>query len=235
MEDDQWTKQGVEFKVITKEMADDTKNFLWEHFFPDEPIARSLGFTRHPMIDYVMVDETIVHNCSIAAVDKDGQILALRLGAIRNRSDYVDWMADSVLHKVFGWRWVSRFCPEPLKNSWIYGKLIHKIQYNVWPMFNKLGCDKIYEDKAVCSARTHGIKGLGTEVVRRSEKLAAELGCTHTYAHVTGIYSQMVFTKLEHTILTSLEYADFKDENGELYLKDTREHTSVITNYKKLI
>ena len=29
----------------------------------------------------------------------------------------------------------------------------------------------------------------------------------------------MVFTKLEHTILTSLEYADFKDENGELYLK----------------
>ena len=30
-------------------------------------------------------------------------------------------------------------------------------------------------------------KGLGTEVVKRSEELAAELGCTHTYAHVTGI------------------------------------------------
>ena len=38
----------------------------------------------------------------------------------------------------------------------------------------------------MCSGRDHGIKGLGTEVVRRSELLAAELGCTHTYAVVTG-------------------------------------------------
>ena len=31
---------GVEFKVVTKDMADDIKNFLWENFFPDEPISR---------------------------------------------------------------------------------------------------------------------------------------------------------------------------------------------------
>jgi len=141
-------------------------------------------------------------------VNKDGKILALRLGAIRNRSDWVDWMLDSVLQRVVGWKWISRYYPEQLQNMWIYGKLADKIEYNVWPMFDKLGCDRIYEDKAVCSAKTHGIKGLGTEVVRRSEKLAAELGCTYTYAHVTGIYSQMVFKKLDHTILTSLDYAD---------------------------
>ena len=57
----------------------------------------------------------------------------------------MDWMVDSVMQKVFAWKWVARYYPEQLKDSWIYGKLTVKIQYNIWPMFNKLGCDKIYE------------------------------------------------------------------------------------------
>ena len=64
--------------------------------------------------------------------------------------------------------------------------------------------------------------------------LAAELGCSHTYAAVTGVYSQRIFTRLGHTTLTSLDYDDFRDENGELYLKDTREHDKIITCVKKL-
>ena len=31
----------------------------------------------------------------------------------------------------------------------------------------------------------------------------------------------------------SVNYEDFKDENGELYLKDTREHIKVIACFKK--
>ena len=68
----------------------------------------------------------------------------------------------------------------------------------------------------------------------RSERLAAELGCAYTYAGVTGVYSQKIFTKLEHTTLKSLNYADFRDEKGELYLKDTREHDKIIICFKKL-
>ena len=33
-------------------------------------------------------------------------------------------------------------------------------------MMDELKCDAIYETKAVSSSRTHGIKGLGTELVR---------------------------------------------------------------------
>ena len=80
--------------------------------------------------------------------------------------------------------------------------------------------------------------------------MAAELGCPFTYAVVTGLkltiltrnkiqftgkYSQRIFEKLEHTTIKRVMYDDFRDENGELYLKDTREHTSIITCYKKLI
>ena len=33
-------------------------------------------------------------------------------------------------------------------------------------MMDRLSCDSIYEDKAVSSARWHGVKGLGSELVR---------------------------------------------------------------------
>ena len=33
-------------------------------------------------------------------------------------------------------------------------------------MMDRLSCDSIYDDKAVSSARWHGVKGLGSELVR---------------------------------------------------------------------
>ena len=68
----------------------------------------------------------------------------------------------------------------------IFVNLLNLVGCNVWKMFDQLGCDQIYEDAALCSARGSGVKGLGTELCRRTEVLAKELGCTHTYAAVTG-------------------------------------------------
>jgi hypothetical protein len=68
----------------------------------------------------------------------------------------------------------------------IFLKLFTLVDFNVWKMFDQLGCDQIYEDAALCSARGSGVKGLGTQLCRRTEVLAKELGCTHTYAAVTG-------------------------------------------------
>jgi len=235
MDDEEWKRKGVEFKVVTEDMAEDVKLFLWKHFFPDEPISRSLNLERNSFLDYMIVDETLKQRASIAAVDENGEILATRLGIVRNRNDWFEWIAENIIVGIVGSKWLSKFLPEGFKKLQIAMKLLDLAKYDIWPMFDKFGCDKIYEDRSVCSARTHGIRGLGTEVVRRSEILAAELGCTHTYSSVTGIYSQKIFENLNHTTLTTIYYADYKDENGDLYLKDTREHTCVITNFKKLV
>ena len=61
-----------------------------------------------------------------------------------------------------------------------------QIGYDPYPLFAEKGCQMMYEDKAVCAARVAGVRGLGTEITRRSELLAKELGCTGTYALVTG-------------------------------------------------
>ena len=67
-------------------------------------------------------------------------------------------------------------------------ELFSVLDYDVWEMFELLGCDTIFEDKAVCSARSYRGQGLGSELCRRTEILARNLGCTHTYACVTGDY-----------------------------------------------
>ena len=209
---------------------------MWSHFFPDEPVGRSLEMTSPSwLINQTYIMDSIRKGACIAAINEAGEILAVRLGVVRNRNDNFERIFETVATYLLIFPFLCSLLPKSLKKTWIFIKLQKKIDFDVWTMFDQLGCDRIYEDKAVCSARGHGIRGLGTEICRRSERLARDLGCSHTYAAVTGLYSQRIFTKLEHTTLTSLRYDDFRDENGELYLRDTREHEKIITCVKKLI
>eukprot|EP00092_Neocalanus_flemingeri_P035895 GFUD01039082.1.p1 GENE.GFUD01039082.1~~GFUD01039082.1.p1 ORF type:complete len:248 (+),score=49.66 GFUD01039082.1:47-745(+) len=226
-------KQGIQFKIITNEMIPSVVDFMWENFFPDEPINRSLGGTRNWVVDDFYLIDTMKDGTSMVALDKDGNIIGARLGIRQMRSKWVKWIFDRMI--VYLPQWSLFWMPSEVQSQMpIMIKLFTLLGYNVWKMFDELGCDMIYEDKAVCSARSAGVRGLGTELCKRTENLAKEMGCTHTYACVTGKYSRKIFEKLGHTILSEVVYADFKDENGELYLKDTREHLSVISCVKEL-
>ena len=50
----------------------------------------------------------------------------------------------------------------------------------------------------------------------------------------TGNYSRKIFAGLGYTHLDTLTYDEFRDDQGELYLKDTREHIAATTWYKEL-
>ena len=39
----EFEKQGVQFKIITEEMYPQVADFMWKNFFPDEPISRFVG------------------------------------------------------------------------------------------------------------------------------------------------------------------------------------------------
>jgi len=233
--ENEFEKQGIQFKIIEPDMFEEVLDFMWEHFMPDEPIGRSLGITRNWVVDEAYFGEALKDGSSIVALGREGNIIGARIGMRKWRSSWVSWLLDRVPFNMPDWMMKIMPLPENTKkNLPIMIKLFTLLDYNVWRMFSVLGCDLIYEDKAVCSARTSGVRGLGTELCRRTEMLAKDLGCTHTYAAVTGKYSRRIFEKLEHTILTEVAYDTFKDEDGELYLKDTREHLSVITCLKEL-
>merc|ERR1711936_556526 len=192
-------------------------DFLWIHFFPDEPISRSIGMTRNWFTDTMYLKDSLNDGSSIAAIDKDGNIIGARLGKRVMRSQWHLWFMEKLFDAII-----------------IIVKLFSKLDLDVWKIFDEPGCEMVYMDAAVCAARTSGVKGLGTELCRRSEVLARELGCTHTLAAVTGKYSRRIFEKLGHTILSEVVYDEFRDQNGELYLKDTREHKSIISCLKEL-
>merc|ERR1719445_1074589 len=80
-----------------------------------------------------------------------------------------------------------------LKKMYVLMKLTNQVDFDVWKMFDKFNCEKIFENKGLCSARGHGIRGLGTELVKRADALALQLGCSHRYVICSGLYSQKVF------------------------------------------
>ena len=59
---------------------------MWKHFFPDEPLMRSLGMTElHWLIDDSYITDTIKKGASVAAVNEKEEILAIRLGVVKKQ------------------------------------------------------------------------------------------------------------------------------------------------------
>ena len=190
--ENEFEKQGIQFKIIEPQMYEVVLDFMWEHFMPDEPIGRSLGITRNWVIDEAYFGEALKDGSSIVALDREGNIIGARIGMRKWRSSWFSWILDRVPFNMPDWMMKIMPLPENTKkNLPIMIKLFTLLDYNVWRMFSMLGCDLIYEDKAVCSARTSGVRGLGTELCRRTELLAKDLGCSHTYAAVTGQEPQL--------------------------------------------
>ena len=136
--------QGIVFKVITPEMYDDVMDFLWANFFPEEPLMRSLGVTRLPFIDKYVFPETFAHNCSMAAMDGSGNILAVRVGGIKRRRSWSTWMTDKAF-QVFPYRLFSCVLPPSMHKMPIFVKLCKKIGFNAWSMFGVWNCEAVYE------------------------------------------------------------------------------------------
>jgi len=216
---------------VDEEMIPSVIKLLDENFFPDEPLFRSLGMTlANTSWLKDMYVKALKDGSSVVAVNKEGELMGVRVGKVTRRADWAAWFEDRI-GGIFNS--MPFLLPKKLK---ILMKFMGPawLDFKPYKILSELPCEVMYDDKAVCSARWHGVKGLGTELVRRSEEVARGRGCTHTYAIVTGKYSAKIFDKLGHTLLKAVKYADFKDSNGELYLKDTREHDECMIYLKSL-
>merc|ERR1712218_81018 len=140
-------------------------DFLWTNFFPDEPLIRSLDMDKKNwLVDETYILDNIKRGACVAAVDDKGEVLAVRLGVVRNRNDHFTRIFERAFNSFFKYSFTCKLLPEACRKTWVVSKLFKIINYDVWSMFDQLGCDRIYDDKAVCSGRSHRIQGLGTEV-----------------------------------------------------------------------
>ena len=95
--ENEFEKQGIEFKVITEEMFSDVVDFMWKNFYPDEPIFRSLEIARHWILDDLYIIDALKDGTSIAALDKDGKIIGARIGMRKYRTDWTSWMLEKTM------------------------------------------------------------------------------------------------------------------------------------------
>jgi N-acetylglutamate synthase-like GNAT family acetyltransferase len=74
-------------------------------------------------------------------------------------------------------------------------------------------------------ARSLRGKGLGEELVLRSNDLAKAEGCQYVYLLASGLYSQAIFAKAGFKVLKQFRYEDMLDPYGKPIIWDYREHT----------
>jgi len=223
-----WDELGITFSVVPEEKGDEVVQFMNDYFIPDEPIFRSLDYNpttnskmMNWMASYYMKSEAVIPGTSVMATDKDGKIIGLRLGhkstkdKTISQQNFVEWI--SWLVPMFVWKFS-------------YGKLAHlmrlmrDIKYAPHKAYDELGCEVMYEGISVVVAKEARVRGLGTELVRRSMDLAAKHGCEYMYLLATGEYSSKIFFRLNFTLMHEYEYQNFKDSDGNPLLTDTREH-----------
>ena len=91
--DAKYTELGVTFKVLEPLDFSKVMDFLMESFFPDEPVFRSTKILEgsgmvnsyiSSLIKKEMVDPCLQDGQSVAAINKDGEIIGARLVIIFN-------------------------------------------------------------------------------------------------------------------------------------------------------
>merc|ERR1712080_195620 len=236
-----WDELGIEISVVPEERADEAIQFMFDHFYPDEPISRSLGFGQPGggtpkiikwILSYLYKNEAIKQGTSLMATDKDGKMIGLRLGAKQIKKKAL------FQYKILEWyAWLLPF----FVWEFLFGKIAHSLRLmrEVGTMppaktFQLLGCEQFYEGFSVVVAKDARVRGLGTELVRRSMELAENHGCEYMHIMATGEYSSKIFFRLNFTLENEYEYKNFKDFDGNTLLNDTREHKYGRVFYIKL-
>ena len=174
----------------------------------------------------------------VMATDSSGKIIGVRLTEILDRNSWFKKFIDRSLTGFLpSLAKIAKVLNKPVlqKACEVFDVLLPELNYDVWPMFDEFGCQKILSDVGLCTSKNARVKGLGTELVKRAESVGREKGCDVSINIVTGLYSGKVFReKCNYTVRKEIFYAQFLDKKGNLYLNDTREHLSVFSCHKRI-
>ena len=232
---DVFAEAGIQFSIITPDKTEEVCQLLAENFLPDEPIARSCGVVRNSFMDWY-VSEAIKGAACVMATDATGKIIGVRLNEVVDRNSWSRWAMEKCFSPNF-FALIGKIFRKPVlqKTFEVLSALSSQLNYNTWALFERLDCQRILHDVCVCTSKEGRVKGLGTELVKQGEAVGRERGCEYSYNMVTGLYSGKIFReKCNYIVDYEVFYAQFVDENGDLYLNDTREHLSCFSCYKKL-
>ena len=225
------SSDNIEFKIVTEDMVEEAIEFLWENFYPDEPVRRSLEGGRGLLLDR-FTKLYIGKGWSIAALDQTGKIIGLRVGKIVTPDDQFETaMAKESVKRVLCM--ISNIT-NAYNSLQTYFLRRERLGYSVLGFMEKNDAKRVYVGNGVCTASNYRGKGLATQLVAKSIEVAKNEGCDYVYVCVSGNYSSKLFDRLGFTVESELRYDEFVDESGQPLIKDTREHVKAQVRSKKI-
>lgn len=231
MSTEKFNELGLTFKTLTPSDFDEISKFQMLYFFPDEPIARSTKLLEgsgiinkyiSSLVKKHMIDPCLKDEVSVAAYNKDGEIIGVRLGYVfeqkmLDEEPNIRWMAS-----------MPKWCfPKKLITLGLLMKHNDTLRYgNEYALQDLENCTKYYHGQSLTVTTKARGMGLGKELIKRTNQIALDKGCSHVYICATSLYSQRIFQKLSFQVLHEMPYdhEDFVDKDGKPFFQDMREH-----------
>ena len=217
---------SIRIEKLTTANFEPVFEFMKTNFAPDEPLFKSTeacegdGFTEKMMMAELkekFVRKPIESQDSFGAFDSEGNIVGVRMGFISDKKSLPGEPGIAWMLKLPSCMFSQKF----IKCMHI-DKFTKETNYSFAKAFDQ--CEdhngKIYFGMAVSVKRDVRVKGLGTRLVKKSIDYAKELGCSHMYTLVTGIYSQKIVKNLGFRVLYEKDYDSYKDKYGKVVIDD---------------
>ena len=142
--------EDVTFKIVDEKMDEAIIDFMWKHFFPDEPISRSLKMQPNWFWNEGYLRDSLKNRASIVALDSTGQILGVRIAKVVDCSQWIPWLFATVL------RFIATYLPFVFPKETkigVFVAIFNKLEYDIYSISKKHKCNMIYDAKALCSGK----------------------------------------------------------------------------------
>ena len=217
---EEWTEDGVLYQIIHEREVDEISSFLFNYFFPDEPIYIGIGCE----IDDVLADfttkwlvEVLESHLSFKAVDPvTKEIMAIRLNDCSSDKDITSMieMLPAEKHENMK-KWV--------KQLRFLSILMDKSEFaSMFPTDST----QVLEMVMLCTSPNFRKRGLGSKLVDQTIKFARKSGYKVIKGSVTGAFSKKIYDNFGFEKLREIQYKGYKMDGEEIFVNDMGVHTS---------
>ena len=196
---------GVSCHVANADEFNAIKKFLIEHFWPNVAVDRSLGI--HPSSKEVekcmdnALSECFSKQTTIVATNENGELVGVSVNHLIE--DQPDFQEEDI----------TALIPNGLSPFNNLEALLNKLQKGFRTIIPK-ECRKVLLISMLSVRKEYSKTGIGRELLQTSTENAKKNGFDAAIALSVSKASQIVFRKLEYSVLRVLKYEDFMNENG---------------------
>lgn len=208
----------IEYRLLPISRLEEVNDLLLANFFKQEPLGNRLGAQPdndvRPWLSRV-TEPLINQNMSCMAVEDDRVVgVALNRIVYREPEKNIDSFAEAI----------------ETNNEIFMRKILDfmDVLYEGVDFLSQFGEERMFVYNMIAVKGAFSGRGIATEMIRFSERLALEAGFRVLTSETTGIMSAKVFAKLGYERVKELEYNQYEAKSGGKIFANLDPHKSCV-------